>query len=376
MTIGIDASRANKDKKTGTEWYSFFLIQELKKIIKDEKHKVILYSRSPLKGDLAYLPANWENKILRWPLLYLWTQCRLSLEMLFNPPDVLFIPAHSIPLIYVKNTIVTWHDVGFERFKKLYTKASYYYHKWTVRYSLKHAAKIIVISQFTKDEILKLFKVDKNKIEIVYNGFDNKKYRSDLDKAKIQKVLEKYKINRPYIFYIGRIEEKKNIAGLVESFALARENNEGIVKDYRLVLAGSKGYGYKNVANIIEKYKLRDVVIEPGWVAESDLPYLMAGANLFCFLSFYEGFGIPLLEAMASGVPVLASDIPALREVAGSAALFVNPHNIEEISSLIDKLINDEGLRDELVVKGLKRVEYFNWEKCGQETKDVLFSFC
>src|SRR4030043_1789344 len=221
MTIGIDASRAAKKIKTGTEWYSFFLIEELKKITIGTEHKIILYSREPLAGKLGKSPQNWENKILKWPLKYLWTQIRLSWEMLINPPDALFIPAHSIPLIYAKNTIVTWHDIGFEKFKHLYTPQAYWYHKWAVRYSLKNARKVIVISEFTKNEILDVFgqfynKLE-NKISVVYNGYDNNKHRADLDKNKICDILEKYKIKDPYIFFVGRLEEKKNIKGLVEA---------------------------------------------------------------------------------------------------------------------------------------------------------------
>ncbi|MFH0856302.1 MAG: glycosyltransferase [bacterium] len=226
MVIGIDASRADKKIKTGTEWYSYFLIEELKKISAGCEHKIILYSREPLHGDLAKLPANWENKILKWPPKYLWTNVRLSLEMLFNPPDVLFIPAHSVPLIHAKNTVVTWHDIGFEKFKHLYTPQAYWYHKWTVRYSLKFAKKVIVISEFTKNEILGLFKIPAEKMAVVYNGYDDNKFNSSIDKNKIAETLEKYKIFSPYLFFVGRLEEKKNIAGLVNAFAKLRESTQ------------------------------------------------------------------------------------------------------------------------------------------------------
>ncbi|MFH1192400.1 MAG: glycosyltransferase family 1 protein [bacterium] len=380
MVIGIDASRADKKIKTGTEWYSYFLIEELKKITAGTEHKIILYSRESLHCGLAKLPANWKNKILRWPPKYLWTNIRLSLEMLFNPPDVLFIPAHSVPLIYAKNTVATWHDIGFEKFKHLYTPQAYWYHKWTVRFSLKHATKVIVISEFTKNEILDLFgQFDsrlENKISVVYNGYDNKKYRADLDKNKIRQALEKYKIKWPYVFFVGRLEEKKNIAGLVRAFAKLRESAR-IGKlinanNLKLVLAGRRGYGYDKVNKNIKENNLQDDVIELGWTDQEDVPYLLAGAEMFCFLSFYEGFGIPVLEAMACGTPVICSDIPPLREVAGDAALFVDPHNAQEIALAMRKVFNDSVLRENLINKGLEREKEFSWEKCAKETWDVI----
>ncbi|MFH0854094.1 MAG: glycosyltransferase family 1 protein [bacterium] len=376
MIIGIDASRADKKIKTGTEWYSYFLIEELKKITAGTGHKIILYSREPLHGDLAKLPANWENKILKWPPKYLWTNIRLSLEMLLNPPDVLFIPAHSVPLLHPENTVVTWHDIGFEKFKHLYTPQTYWYHKWTVRYSLKHAKKVIVISEFTKNEILELFKISADKMAVIYNGYDNNKYHMDLEKNNIREVLDKYKILSPYIFFIGRLEEKKNIAGLVKAFAKLRESarigNLINGNNLKLVLAGRRGYGYEKVEKIIKENNLQDDVIELGWTAQEDVPYLLAGASIFCFLSFYEGFGIPILEAMACGVPVLASDISVLKEVAGNAAIFVDSRSIENIARELEKLLKDKALRDEFILRGLEHVKNFSWEKCARKTWKII----
>lgn len=375
MIIGIDASRANKKIKTGTEWYSFFLIEELKKISKDEKHKIILYSREPLAGTLGKLPVNWENRILKWPPKYLWTNIRLSWEMLINPPDVLFIPAHSVPLIHARNTVVTWHDIGFEKFKHLYSPQAYWYHKWTVRYSLTHAKKVIVISQFTRDEILELFHIPDEKMSVVYNGYDDKKFHDRLDGAAVKKVLEKYKISSPYIFFVGRLEEKKNILGLVKAFWELKNNLRLQKGEIKLVLAGRRGYGYDKVEKFIKEHDLLKDVSELDWVPEEDKPYLLAGAKVFCFLSFYEGFGIPILEAMACDVPVLASDIPPLREIGNDAALYADPKDPKEIARQMKLLLEDENLKKDLKKKGLKRAKEFSWQKCAEETWEVLKEF-
>ncbi|MFC1612834.1 glycosyltransferase family 4 protein [Patescibacteria group bacterium] len=148
--------------------------------------------------------------------------------------------------------------------------------------------------------------------------------------------------------------------------------SQEFVNRIKLVLAGRRGYGYEKVKKIIKEKGLENDIIELGWTDQEDLPYLLAGAELFTFLSFYEGFGIPVLEAMACGVPVLASDIPALREVASDVALFVNPNEPKEIADGILKLLSDEKLRCAMVKGGLEQAQKFSWEKCGRESLEVL----
>lgn len=169
MTIGIDASRANKKEKTGTEWYSYYLIQHLKKIIPPQ-YRVILYAKEPLTDGLEILPANWQSKVLNWPPKFLWTQWRLSLEMLFHPVDLLFVPAHTISLIHPKKTVTVCHDIGFVRFPQYYSVKERMYHRFTMWLALKCAKIIITPSQFTKNEIMDVYKVSEKKIKVIYHG--------------------------------------------------------------------------------------------------------------------------------------------------------------------------------------------------------------
>src|SRR3989339_1868807 len=150
MKIGIDASRANNLQKTGVEWYSYFLLKNLKKII-PEDIEVVLYTREKLQGDLAELPKNWSNKVLCWPPKIFWTQIRLSLEMLFHKPDILFVPAHVCPIIHPKKTVMTVHDIAALRFPDSYNWLEEWYSLASVRFALKNISKIITPSQFTKD---------------------------------------------------------------------------------------------------------------------------------------------------------------------------------------------------------------------------------
>ncbi len=423
MIIGIDASRANKKRKTGTEWYSYYLIKYFAKI--DKKNQYILYTDRPLLGGLLDLTKrdistddqeekinfwrgrqkiksphnNFKAEILRWPFSYFWTLGRFSLEMLIHRPDVLFVPAHGIPLIRPKKTINTIHDVSFMREKKIFERNnlgpeilpirkiigffiklftfgkyganSLDYLEWSTRYSLRKSKKIISVSNFTKQEILKVYKnISEEKIKAVHNGFNNKLYRKIEDKEKIKQVLEKYGIVGPYVLYVGRLEKKKNTPFLVEGFAKAKHFNNNIKE--KLVLVGDASFGYEDVVYTINEFGLRDEVITPGWVEEEDMPYIFNGATAFVFPTRHEGFGIPIMQAFGCGVPVICSDIPVLREIAGDAAYFFDNTQKDSLGRAINKITQDEDLRKSLVEKGLKRAKDFSWEKCARKTLKII----
>ena len=371
MTIGIDASRANKSEKTGTEWYSYHLIQELKKIT-DPKDQFVLYSREKLRDEIGDLPPNWQSRVLNWAPKKLWTQIRLSWEMWQRPPEMIFIPAHTIPLIHPDKVVTTCHDVAFLRLPEAYDWLALRYHKFAIKFVIRHAAKIISVSEFTKNELVEFFKISPGRIAVVPNGYDSERYKVIEDKEAVAKVLEKYKITEPYILYAGRMELKKNTPGLVEAFGLLKKSSKFQVPSYKLVLVGQPGFGYEKVIKAIADNDLQNDVIMPGWVGKHDLPHLMNGAAVFVFPSLYEGFGIPILEAMACGTPVVASGIPALREVAGEAAYLVDPYSPENMAEGINRVLTDEHLREDLKIRGLERARQFSWERCAKETWEVL----
>ncbi|MFH2105512.1 MAG: glycosyltransferase family 1 protein [Parcubacteria group bacterium] len=373
MTIGVDASRANRAAKTGTEWYSYNLILELAKI--DSRNRYFLYSPDKLSGRMASLPDNFQEKVLKWPPKYLWTMLRLSWEMKRKAPDVLFVPAHIIPLVSPAKTVTTIMDIGFVSKPELYPQKELKYHNFGLRQAIKKATKILTISNFTKQEIVKRCGIDPERIQVIYLGFDAGIFQPVSDREKISATLKKYKVptNASYFIYIGRLEEKKNTPGLIKAFAEFKQSNRF---EHKLVLVGSPGHNYEQVQELIGKHKLEREVIETGWVDEEDLPILLSASLAFVFPSFYEGFGLPLLEAMSCQTPILAARAASIPEVAGGAALLFDPYDVPDIVAAMAKIVGDDELRQDLVQKGVKRVTDFSWQKCARETlaaiEDVL----
>lgn len=400
MVIGIDASRANRKNKTGTEWYSFYLIKNLAKL--DNNNRYILYlDKAPTIELLGIIKDRWNfsYKVLKWPLTSFWTLGRLSLEMLFKRPDVLFVPAHGIPLIHPRKTVNTIHDVAFLRelsiyrqedpkartkfrrhFLKLiiktitlgkYSGNSLEYLNWSTAFALRHASQIITVSNFTKEEILKYYpKTKADKIVVVHNGYPEELFNVKRDEEEIKKTLERYNIFDPYYLYVGRLEKKKNTSFLVEALAIIRSDYPQIKE--KLVLAGNASYGYDEVKYAIEEFNLGKEVIMPGWVEEADMPNLFKGASAFIFPTRYEGFGIPILQSLACGTSTAVSDIPVLHEVAGKSVLYFDQNNRRAIAEAMAKLVLDNKLKEELKLKGKEQVQKFSWTNCAQETLKVI----
>jgi glycosyltransferase involved in cell wall biosynthesis len=195
-------------------------------------------------------------------------------------------------------------------------------------------------------------------------------YRPLDQPEKTKEILEKYGLETPYFLYVGRLEKKKNTLSLVEALALLRENQPQLKA--KLVLIGDAGFGYDEIKYIIEDFNLENDVLMPGWASEEDLPYIFNAAAAFIFPSKHEGFGIPVLQALACGIPTAVSDIPVFREIAGDAVLYFNQNDKRAIAAAMFRIVSDEKLREELKRKGCERVKNFSWEKCATQTLAVL----
>jgi glycosyltransferase involved in cell wall biosynthesis len=373
MIIGIDASRANHPQKTGVGWYVYFLIQELKTIV-PQNVTVILYSDVPLQGELADLPPHWTSKVLGWPPKRFWTQIRMSYEMLVSPPDILFVPAHVFPLIHPQKTIMTVHDIAATEFPETYSSFQKWYSLWSAKFAAKNLWRVIVPSEFVKKEMISNFQLkDSKNISVIYHGYDEKFLKKISDEKK-ETVLKQYQVQSPFLLSIGRLESKKNTSRIIEAFEQIKKtpNTKFDVTSLKLVLVGSPGFGYEKVEKSLNQSPCKDDIYTLGWVDKDALPALMQSAKVFVFPSLSEGFGIPVLEAFASGTPVIVSKGSCLEEIGGSGVVAVDALNVNSISNGIFHLLENEYFAQEKIQAGKERVKNFSWKKCAEEVANIL----
>jgi len=365
MIIGIDVSRAFIKNRTGIEEYSYQVVKNLRNKLRGTQ--VVLYIR-PNQEVGFELPSSWEIKKIKFTRL--WTQVGLSWEIFRRPVDMLFIPAHTVPVIHPKNTVVTIHGLEYEFCPEAYSWWERFYMRWSIKNSCRWASKIIAVSKSTKKDLTELYEIPPEKIEVIYEGYN---LNSELRITNFESISND-KISKPYLLFIGRLEERKNILGIIQVLEILKEKYKF---PHSLVLAGSPGYGYKKI-----KFKIQNLpagrqgpklkVLELGYVDEAKKQQLLKNADIFLFPSYYEGFGIPILEAQSSGVPVVTSNVASMPEVSDSSAVLVNPKNPAEIAEAVYKLISDNSLREEIIKKGYENIKRFSWDKCAEAIKEII----
>jgi glycosyltransferase involved in cell wall biosynthesis len=366
MVIGINASSALKENPTGVEEYTFQLIKHLAVIPGSKGHRFILYLNSRLKSErikeFKSLPKNFRTEFLSFP--FCWTQIRLAAEMMSAAVDVLFIPVHILPFVRPKKTVVSLHGLEYEHFPEAYPYFHRRYLRWSTKYALENASKIIAVSESTKQDLIKLYGGNPNKITVVHHGVSQP--QTEDGRSRMEKNSER---DNP-ILSVGRVESKKNILGIIEAYGALRRKNPFILN--KLVLAGGSGFGFGEIRAAIENSRFKKDIVLKGYVSESEKNDLLENSAVFVFPSFYEGFGMPVLEAQNAGVPVIASNSSCLPEIAGSGAVLINPNNPWEIALAMRKILGDESLRQKLIQAGLENVKRFSWKKCARETLRVL----
>lgn len=368
MKIGIDASRAFTGNRTGIEEYSYQVIKHLRGKFKNDS--VFLYVREKHKIDFD-LPRNWKAKVISFP--YLWTQLGLSLELLFHPIDVLFVPAHTVPMIHPRKTFVAIHGLEYEMVPESYSLWERLYMRWSIKLSCRWAKKIIAVSKNTKKDLMRLYKIPEKKIEVIYEGIENSSNSQNtlIWPSATFSCVEKGIFSKPYLLFIGRLEKRKNIEGMVDAFEILKEKYK---IPHKLILAGKPGYGYNSFEFKVSDLKSKKDIIETGFVTEEEKISLLKNADIFLFPTFYEGFGLPVLEAQGVGVPVVASNISSIPEVAGVGAAYCDPL---EVLSIVDStycLIKDKDFKDDIIEKGRENIKRFSWEKCASQIADMLKS--
>lgn len=365
MHIGVDASRLAVAARTGTEQYTWELLQALGRI-DTHNHYTLYCNRRP-----AALPPLPPSFVLRpMPLRRAWSHGRLSLEMLRRAPDVLFVPAHALPLIPAPRSVVTIHDLGFLHHPEAHTRIQQLYYRVFTRLSARRATHIIAISEATRRDLQRFYGTPAERISVIYHGV-HPRFTPIADPAILGRVQQRYGIAAPYLLFVSTIQPRKNVARLIEAFARARAEL-GTDHPLRLVLAGKRGWLTEQIERRAHELGIAAQVQFVGYVADEDLPALLSGALAYVVPSLYEGFGMTVLEAQACGTPVLASDVASLPEVVGDAGLLVDPTNTDAIAAGIVRLASDAALRDELRARGLRHVVGWTWERTARETLAVL----
>ncbi len=363
MIIGIDASRAFQKNRTGIEEYAYQVIKHLRDFL--NKDQVILYCNPAIniRPDFE-LPKNWRIKNLRAPIF--WTQARLSLEMIFHPVDTLFIPAHTVPLIHPKNTVVTIHGLEYEFCLEAYSPWQRFYMRFVIKNSCRWAKRVIAVSENTKKDLTKLYKVAAGKVEVIYEGIGNDNLQSIT--PGLQKMFNG-SIFKSYLLFIGRLEERKNICGIIEAFEILKRKHK---ISHKLILVGKFGFGAEKIKNDIGSSEYKNDIILTGYLSEEDKYYLLRNADAFIFATFYEGFGLPILEAQSVGTPVITSDVSSMPEISGGSAALVDPKDANTIADAAYKLISDESYKNDIIEKGLVNVKRFSWDKCAGEVSRII----
>lgn len=368
ITYGIDANALLRPTQTGVERYVARLLAAMQKTSLSADERVRLYvARRP---DKPSLPEGWEWRVLPFAFPRGWTHIRLSWELRRRPPTVFFSPAHEVPLGVGKKTRVvsTVHDLAFDVVPWVYPRDGVRRQHWAIRRAVKKARKLLAISETTRHDVQTHYKVALERIALTRLGVDAARFA--VSDAAVEATLRTYRLARNgYLFYVGRLEEKKNIVTLLRGFAECKRTL-GVGHPLMLVLAGDYGFGKARIVRALQQYG-RDVLVT-GFVPDEDIAGLMKGALALCFASHYEGFGLPVLEAFAAGTPVIASDIPAFREVAGDAALFASPHAPGDWAQAMHRMVLEAATRAELAHKGSARVGEFGWDKTAAATWEAL----
>jgi glycosyltransferase involved in cell wall biosynthesis len=372
MLIGVDASRTTVARRTGTENYALNLIRALLALGGDHRYR--LYFRDPPATGLFPLGDYVEQRVIPFPRL--WTHLRLSWEMRRHPPDLLFVPAHVLPPIRPRRSLVTAHDLGYRRFPGAHRPLDRLYLDLSTRWNARAATCVLADSEATRADLTREYGTPADKIVVVYPGRDESLCRVE-DPAAIASVKAKYGIASDYILHVGTLHPRKNLSRLVEAFALLSSqfiihNSEFGIRQSQLVIAGKKGWLYNEIFSRVKAMGLADQVVFTGYVTDADLPALLSGAQLFAFPSLHEGFGFPVVEAMSCGVPIVCSDASSLPEVAGDAALLVDPLDTEALAAAMARLLTDTSLRGDLVARGYRQAGRFSWDRAAWQVMDVV----
>lgn len=358
--------------KAGAERYAENILEQFAKI--DPVNRYYLISSEINKDIYGIRQQNFESIIYKGNTRS--RMVRILGEQLYIPaltrrlrPDIFFTPCNIAPRFVGAPQVVTLFDLHWLIFPELFSKIKLMYLERSIGWSVHNARRIITISENSKKDIIARFGIPEEKVRVTYLGLDPVFSDKRRDEPAIAGTIRKLGIDGKYILSVGQLHKRKNILALIKAFHDLKSRK--LLPDHKLVIAGGRGDGHSEIVSYISSHDVKDVIIT-GCVTDEDILSLYKGADLMVYPSLYEGFGLPVIEAMACGVPVVTSNVSSLPEVAGGAALLIDPYSVAGIAEAMHRVLSNRDLRDNLVQKGLRRAEEFSWEKAAQETLKVF----
>lgn len=386
MIIGIDGNEANISNKVGIGQYAFELLKQFSKI-QDPNSKFQIYLKENPNDEMPEKTASWQYEVFGPKKL--WTQFALPFKLYTQrqKPDIFFTPSHYAPRFSPIPTAISIMDMSFELFPDMFNKDDLYQlQNWT-RYSAKNATIIFTISEASKNDIIKIYGIPGEKIVVTPLGVrDDFQPKADrpLDES-MEKVEKKYNITKPYVLFVGTLQPRKNIERLIEAFSTlirhpeldsgsqsSKDSSPTVQNDMKLVIIGKKGWQYEPILAAPQKFGVEDTVKFLDFVTDADLPAFYSNATCFVLPSLYEGFGLPVLEAMKYGCPVLTSNVSSLPEAGGDSAVYFDPESVDDIAKQLERVLSDSALRKDMAAKGREQVKKFSWERSAKRTLEAL----
>lgn len=374
MKIGIDARAAKWYRGTGIGTYCYQLIHSLNKI--DNYNDYSLFVPNDCKLDIPFKENFHIKNIKQENQNNFWDEVNIPNKLVDKHMDIYHVPQNGVGLPSNKSCpfVITLHDVIPHKMPE--TVGDQYLKIFNEKLPniISQCDGIITVSEYSKQDIIETFNFPKEKIYVTYLASEDiyKPYDKTISKSIIEK---NYSISGEYILYIGGFSPRKNILGLLESFSLLLPK---LKKDMKLVIAGSKGKSYDMYKKRAQELQIEDKVIFPGFISMDHIPFMYNACELFVYPSFYEGFGLPPIEAMACGIPVIASNVTSIPEILKDSTLLVNPYDIDDLSEKMYNVLLDNDLRQSLIAKGLKRASTLTWEHTAIDTlkayKNILLN--
>ncbi len=309
----------------------------------------------------------------RW---YSWSeQFLFPFKIWLEKIDLMHFTHFNVPLLTPVKFVVTVHDLILTKFPTrrasklgpVFYRIKYALYRLVIWHAVKQSRQVIAVSEFTKGDLMDKFRVNSDKISVIYEGVA-KLSKPDSTPLNNKKILEKYNVQiGNFLLYVGNAYPHKNLEGLLQIFTELLQE----FKDLKLILVGKEDYFYKRLKGLTDSPELSRSVVFTGYVPDIDLEVFYKKASAYIFPSFYEGFGLPPLEAMAQGCPVISSDQGSLPEVLGEAAYYFNPYNFSESLEKIKIFLHNQDLKNELIAEGYKQIKKYSWQDCAQQTKDI-----